>query len=87
MRAAGMGPEDYDAVITEVWEENWPSVQFFARLATQWRHGMAGPTGLDYASVLALLRSMRLPRDQAEQIFDDVQVMERAALAVIHTKE
>lgn len=45
---------------------------------------MAGPTGLDYASVLALLRAARLPRDRREAIFDDIQIMERAALAEIH---
>lgn len=59
-------------------------MQWFARLSTQWRHGMAGPTGLDYASVLALLRAARLPRDRREAIFDDIQIMERAALAEIH---
>lgn len=68
----------------EVWPENHQSVQFFARLGTQWRTGMSGPTGLDYAAVLALLRAQRLQREVADRIFDDVQVMEAAALAVIH---
>ena len=65
----------------EVWEENWPAVMFFSRLGTQWRHaGMGSPCGLDYTAVLALLRTLRLPRDEAEAMFDDVQTMERAAL-------
>lgn len=64
----------------EVWEENWPAVMFFSRLGTQWRTGMGGPSGLDYTAVLALLRTLRLPRAEADALFDDVQTMERAAL-------
>lgn len=64
-----------------VWEENWRSVVFFARLSTQWRFGgMTSATGLDYAAVLALLRTLRLPREEADALFDDVQTMERAAM-------
>lgn len=84
MRAGGFEPEDYEHEVVEVWEENWPAVRFFSRLSTQWRHGMGGPTGLDYAAVLALVRAQRLPRAQADDLFECVQVMEAAALAVIH---
>ena len=64
-----------------MWEENWPSVIFFSRLGTQWRmSGMSGPSGLDYTAVLSLLRTLRLPRDESEALFEDVQTMERAAL-------
>lgn len=64
-----------------MWEENWPSVIFFSRLGTQWRtSGMGSPTGLDYTAVLALLRTLRLPRDEHDALFDDVQTLERAAL-------
>lgn len=65
-----------------MWEENWPSVLFFSRLETQWRRaGMAGArTGLDYTAVLTLLRTLRLPRAEADAMFDDVQTMEHAAL-------
>lgn len=86
MAAIGLTPEDFEHDVVEVWPENWDSVQFFVRLQTQWRIGMAGATGLDYAAVLALLRSMRLPRDRADEIFADVQVMERAALVAMHKK-
>ena len=86
MRAAGFAPEDYAADVVEVWEENWPVVQFFARLSTQWRHGMSGPTGLDYASVLALLRTLRLPRARADEFVEGIQAMEVAALNAMHQK-
>lgn len=86
MRASGFTREDYEAAPVEVWPENWPMVQFFARLSTQWRHGMGGPTGLDYASVLALLRTLGLKRAERDEMFEAVQVMESAALAEIHRK-
>lgn len=79
-RAAGFELADYEDDECEVWPENWRSVTFFSRLSTQWRSGMAGPTGLDYTAVLSLLRTLRLPRDEHDVLFDDVQVMERAAL-------
>lgn len=64
-----------------MWEENWPAVMFFSRISTQWRvGGMGSPSGLDYTAVLALLRTLRLPRADADALFDDVQTMERAAL-------
>ncbi|WP_297111568.1 DUF1799 domain-containing protein [Tessaracoccus sp.] len=70
----------------EVWPENWPSFQLFAELRTQWRHGLNGPTGLDYTAVLAVLRAKRLPRERADEMFADIRVMERAALNEIHRK-
>lgn len=83
----GLALEDVEPPAFEVWEENWPIVQFFASLSTQWRHGMAGPTGLDYASVLAMLRFRRLARAEQVEWMDAVQAMERAALEVIHAKD
>lgn len=87
MRALGYDPADFEADVIEVFPENWDSVQFFVRLQTQWRVGMGGATGLDYTAVLALLRTLRLPRERADELFADVQLMERAALAAMHKKQ
>ena len=74
--------------MAEVWEENWPAVIFFSRLSTQWRYGgMGSCTGLDYTAVLALLRTLRLPRAEADALFEDVQTMERAALAEMSERQ
>jgi len=71
----------------ELWEENVQSFNFFADVcATQWRVGMSGYTGLDYTAVLACIRQLRLPRNQAEIMFDDVRLMERAALKAMNKK-
>ena len=57
----------------------WLSVQ------TQWRTGMAGPTGLDYAGVEAALR-MRGEPDMAET-FAGLQACERAALEAARDRQ
>lgn len=75
---------DYEAEPIEVWEDNLESVRVFSMLSTQWRAGMAGPTGLDYAAVLAVLRLHGLSDERARAVFEDIQTMEHAALRVIH---
>ena len=49
---------------------------------TQWRVGMAGAIGLDYAGVEAAIRLRRLARGKREraQLMADLQVMERVTL-------
>jgi len=66
-----------------VWPGNELAFSTFSRLSTQWRVGMNGATGLDYTAVLAFIRALRLPRDRADALFGDLQVMEGEALAVM----
>jgi len=40
---------------------------------------MSGPTGLDYAAVLAVLQ-LSVPADQHAERFEELKIMERAAL-------
>lgn len=69
--------------------ENWPAVRFLLDYCdTQWRQvgisNMAGAalvaTGLDHTAVLANLRTLRLPREDADELYADVRHMERVAL-------
>lgn len=66
----------------EVWEENWDTVVMFLRMTTQWNTSMAGLTGLNYPSLewLCKLYSVKDP----VAMFEGVQVMEMAALAVLN---
>lgn len=67
-----------------IWEENVISLNAFIALETQWRRlaivGLGGGaivrTGLDYAAVDVLMRR----RGIDDAVFDDVMVMEQAAL-------
>lgn len=67
----------------EVWPDNWQAFSLFARMTTQWRVGMGGPTGLCYDVLLALMDRMHLSEEEHDQLFEDILVMERAALDVI----
>lgn len=69
----------------EVWEENWPIVEMFLRMQTQWRIGMNGPTGLDYAAFEWLCRLY--PAKDTALLFEGVQLMEYTALSCFNKKE
>lgn len=56
----------------------------FRSMSTQWRTGMGGITGLDY-NVLPWLMKMEGIDDEAAAL-NDVRIMERAALDLIHSK-
>ena len=79
----------------DVWPENWPAVELFLDVSTQWRcvampEGTAGMvsaiwsrivrTGLDYTAVRATLGMRRVPARQHGELLDDLQAMEYAAL-------
>jgi hypothetical protein len=75
-------PPSADAPPWYLWPCNVKTWNLWARVQTQWRAGMAGATGLDYAGVWSLLdRVVRRPRE-ALRHFDRIQDMERAALKV-----
>ncbi len=52
-------------------------------MATQWRTGMNGPTGLDYVVLLALMDRLGLDAESFDDLLDDVRVMEAEALKVM----
>ena len=54
-------------------------------MQTQWRTGMAGATGLDYAALPAVLQLTGQPNEQWSQVFDDLRAMEGEAL--VHFRE
>lgn len=63
-----------------VWPDNWQAWTIFRQMATQWRAGMAGPTGLDYGALFPRMERLRLDDEAWESLFSDIQVMEAAAL-------
>lgn len=67
----------------EVWPDNHAAFILFNNLSTQWRVGMGGPTGLDYAAVYPLLDRAAKDPQEWDELFSDIQVMEGAALKQI----
>jgi hypothetical protein len=66
----------------EVWEENWPVVEMFLRVQTQWRTTMNGVLGLDYGAVAWLFMMYEVNDQRA--LLEDLQVMEAAAMVTIN---
>ena len=80
MKAAGLTPEDFAGDALEVYEDNEQAFLLFTFLATQWRVGMNGKTGLDYLVMYHKMDRMKLDEDDYSQLENDMQVMERSAL-------
>ena len=68
----------------EVWEENWEAVMMFLRMQTQWNVGMSGLIGLNYQALETLIRLYHVK--QPVELFEKVQVIERAALVKMNSK-
>lgn len=63
-----------------MWPENWPAFQLFVKLQTQWLTGVNGRTGLNYSSLFPLIDRLKLSDSEYENLFDDIRVLELAAL-------
>lgn len=85
--AAGLRPEDFEDESCEIWQENELAVDLFSKVSTQWRVGMAGPVGLDYGPMFSLMGRMRLTEKEYDALFNDMRVVERAALECMVQKE
>ena len=74
----GVGAND----TVEVWPDCWPAVELFCDLGGQWRRaGMDGvAVALDYGVLFTRMRHLGYHGDAREQMFRDVQLLEREAL-------
>ena len=79
----GLISTDIREDIVEVFEDNWDSFLVFDTLATQWRMGSVGPTGLDYNVIPLVLKSFGLDEDDLKEILPNIKVMESEALSVM----
>ncbi|UAN55342.1 DUF1799 domain-containing protein [Serratia sp. JSRIV004] len=68
----------------EILPDVWQSFEVFRAMATQWRMGMSGVTGLDY-NCLPWLMKLHGVEDEAVAL-TDIRMMEATALTVIHNK-
>ena len=75
----GMTEEDFPD--TEVWPCNEAAVDVFQASLTQWRVGMGGATGLDYAALPVCMDMVGVDAADRPGVFNDIRVMEAEALA------
>lgn len=72
-----------DAVFWLLPENEYP-VRVFINMGTQWRTGANGATGLDYSALPFVMRVLKIPRQDWEEVFDGIRIMENAALQEIY---
>lgn len=65
-----------------LWPDNVVAWHAWQSVQTQWRAGMAGATGLDYAGVRAALDELGLAGDERRDVWRGIQAAERATLEV-----
>lgn len=70
-----------------VWPENMPAINLFLTLSTQWIVGPGGVTGLNYIPLFHRMDRMDLSEQDYEWMFDDIRVIESAALASMNKKD
>lgn len=70
----------------DIWPDNLQAFTVFNAVSSQWRTGMSGPTGLDYAVLPDTFRMMVIPRKEWPDLFADIRTMEHAALAEMNKK-
>lgn len=89
MQFFGLTADDYAAENTvDVWPDNWPAVLFFEALGNgSWNMGPNGPTGMRYEA----FREVRIARGVRAAdwpaLFQDLRVLEQAALEEIHKED
>ncbi|MDE4918155.1 MULTISPECIES: DUF1799 domain-containing protein [Cupriavidus] len=84
MAAFGLTIADYPRPEVDLWPETVMAFDVFCRMVTQWRMGMAGPIGLDYSVLPFVMRMACVPRKQRKGVFEQVRIMEDAALATMN---
>ena len=54
----------------------------FMAVATQWRVGMGGATGLDYSAVAAVMDIQGVKAKKRAKMFEHIRIMEAAVLEI-----
>ena len=67
----------------ELWPENVQSLRLWLEVATQWRVGMGGATGLDYNALPPVASMLGMKRREIPEVFHDIRVMEAEAMLVM----
>jgi hypothetical protein len=81
-----MTAKDFPLPEVDIWPENWPPIELFTRISTQWRQGPGGPAGLDYNVVFHELDRKGLAGEIYDEMLAALRDIELTALQEIHRK-
>lgn len=68
--------------LVDVYPENVTPLQVFIAMLSQWRVGVGGATGLDYAALPAVFDLCGVRKKRRPAVFDALRVMEGEALRI-----
>lgn len=72
--------------VMEIFDENWPAIEIFLKLTTQWEIAAMGAyTGLRYSSLEFLFKIYRIKNKVLE--FERIRTMELAALELLNSRD
>lgn len=74
---------DYEV---EVWPQTVEPLNFFRQVCTQWRTNGSLVYGLDYNVFPMIFDLLQIPESKRRLVFEQVRVMEEAALLEIKSK-
>lgn len=66
-----------------IYPENMTTVAVFSAMQTQWRIGMNGATGLDYAALPAVMDLLEVAAEERQDAFTMLRIMEGEALKMM----
>lgn len=72
--------DDEQAEVAYLWPCNVGTWAHWHAVQTQWRIGVGGATGLDYAGVCAYLGSAVKKRKQRDRVFEGIRAAESGTL-------
>lgn len=76
--------DSFRAPPVEIWACHWKTLRLFVAMGTQWRTGMSGPTGLDYAALPVAARTLCIRLTTSR--FEDLRTLESEVLKIAGEK-
>ena len=82
----GLTPEDFADQACIVFPDCWKSVKVMQAMRGQWRIGPGGPFALDYNVLPEIWERCKIAEEFRDGIFQDLDVMQGEALALIQKR-
>jgi hypothetical protein len=71
---------------TECWPANWPVLQVFSAMGTQWMVSYGGYVGLRYEALQPVFEACGIKKKARAEMFHSLRIMENEALSVINER-
>ena len=76
--------EDYPPPVCELWPENWPAINLYTEISTQWRTGAGGVIGLDYNIVFHEIERRGASGVEYDDLMWCIRAIEAEALKILN---